>query len=57
MSTLFLLVLLLLVVVVILLAAGAAYVVHRHPSWSQPLTAAFSAVTLMGVLVGLILTR
>ncbi|WP_179202403.1 hypothetical protein [Streptomyces caniscabiei] len=55
MSRLALLVLLLLVVVVLLLAAGVAYVVHRHPSWGQPLAAAFGAVTVMAALVGLIL--
>ncbi|MGW0615855.1 hypothetical protein [Streptomyces sp. NPDC002788] len=57
MSTLALLVALLLVVVVVLLAAGAAYVVHRHPSWGQPLGAAFGAVTVMAALVGVILAR
>lgn len=57
MSTLVLLVLLLLVVVVVLLAGGAAYLVHRHPSWGQPLVAAFGAVTGMGNLVGVILAR
>ncbi|MGW2617609.1 hypothetical protein [Streptomyces sp. NPDC001500] len=57
MSTLALLVVLLLVVVVTLLAAGAAYVVHRHPSWAQPLGAAFGAVTVMAALVGVILAR
>lgn len=57
MSTLALLVALLLVVVVVLLAAGAAYVVHRHPSWSQPLAAAFGAVMVMATLVGAILAR
>ena len=57
MSTLALLVLLLLVVVVVLLAAGAAYVVHRHPSWGAPFGAAFSTVTVMAALVGLILAR
>ncbi|WP_174267054.1 ANTAR domain-containing protein [Streptomyces sp. SLBN-31] len=41
MSTLALLVALLLVVVVVLLAAGVAYVVHRHPTWGQPIGAAF----------------
>ncbi|MFD4577272.1 hypothetical protein ACFWNK_33680 [Streptomyces sp. NPDC058417] len=55
MSTLALLVVLLLAVVVLLLAAGAAYVVHRHPAWGQPLGAAFGAVTVMAALVGLIL--
>jgi hypothetical protein len=34
-----------------------AYLVHRHPSWSQPLVAVFSAVTVMGTLVGAILAR
>lgn len=57
MSTLALLVALLLVVVVVLLAASAAYVVHRHPTWSQPLGAAFGAVTVMAALVGVILAR
>ncbi|WP_331730734.1 hypothetical protein OG933_45040 (plasmid) [Streptomyces sp. NBC_00016] len=38
-------------------AAGAAYVVHRHPTWSQPLGAAFGAVTVMVALVGVILAR
>ncbi|MFC8374049.1 hypothetical protein ACFUIT_39940 [Streptomyces sp. NPDC057239] len=61
MSTLALLVALLLVVVVVLLAAGAAYVVYRHPSWSQPLGAAFGAafgaVAVMATLVGAILAR
>ncbi len=56
-STLALLVALLLVVVVVLLAAGVAYVVHRHPSWSQPLGAAFGAVAVMATLVGAILAR
>jgi hypothetical protein len=56
-STLALLVALLLVVVVALLAAGAAYVVHCHPTWSQPLSAAFGAVTVMVALVGVILAR
>jgi hypothetical protein len=56
-STLALLVLLLLVVVVLLLAAGTAYLVHRHPSWGQPLAAAFGAVTVMATLVGVILAR
>lgn len=55
MSTLALLVLLLLVVVGVLLAAGVAYVVHRHPSWAQPLGVAFGAVMVMATLVGLIL--
>jgi hypothetical protein len=54
-STLALLVVLLLVVVVVLLAAGAACVVHRHPSWGQPVGAAFGAVTVMVALVGVIL--
>ncbi|MBA2811561.1 hypothetical protein E0500_030600 [Streptomyces sp. KM273126] len=53
MSTLALLVLLLLAVVVVLLAAGAAYVVHRHPTWGQPL----GAVTVMAAIVGVILAR
>ncbi|MFF6954739.1 hypothetical protein ACFZAD_39840 [Streptomyces iakyrus] len=57
MFTLALLVALLLVVVVVLLAAGAAYAVHRHPTWSQPLGAAFGAVTVMAALVGVILAR
>jgi hypothetical protein len=57
MSTLVLLVLLLLAVVVALLAGGAAYLVHRHPSWGQPLAAAFGAVKVMGTLVGVILAR
>jgi hypothetical protein len=57
MSTLVLLVALLLVVVVVLLAGGAAYVVHRHPSWGQPIGVAFGAVTVMGTLVGVILAR
>jgi hypothetical protein len=56
-TALALLVALLLVVVVVLFAAGAAYVVHRHPSWSQPLGAAFGAVTVMAALVGVILAR
>ncbi|MET9915350.1 hypothetical protein ABZZ74_53710 [Streptomyces sp. NPDC006476] len=57
MSTLALLVLLLLVVVVLLFAAGVAYVVHCHPSWSQPLGAALTAVMVMATLVGVILAR
>jgi len=57
MSTLVLLVLLLLVAVVVLLVGGAAYLVHRHPSWGQPLVAAFGAVTVTGTLVGAILAR
>ncbi|UXY25152.1 hypothetical protein [Streptomyces sp. HUAS TT20] len=57
MSTLASLVVLLLAVVVGLLAAGAAYVVHRHPSWSQPLGAAVSVVTVMTTVVGVILAR
>lgn len=57
MSTLALLVALLLVVVVALLAAGAAYIVHRHPTWAQPLGAAFGAATVMAALVGVILAR
>ncbi|MFI9771676.1 hypothetical protein ACIHJG_33080 [Streptomyces sp. NPDC052415] len=57
MSTLALLVALLLVVVVLLLAAGAAYVVHRHPTWGAPLGAAFGSVTVMAALVGVIVTR
>jgi hypothetical protein len=56
-STLTLLVLLLLVIVAVVLAAGAAYVVHRHPAWGQPLAAAFGAVTVMAALVGAILAR
>ncbi|MFF3350901.1 hypothetical protein [Streptomyces sp. NPDC002779] len=56
-SALALLAALLLVVVGILLAAGAAYVVHRHPTWSAPLGAAFGSVTVMAALVGVILTR
>jgi hypothetical protein len=50
-------VLLLLVVVVLLFAAGAAYVVHRHPSWGQPIVVAFGAVAVMNTLVGVVLTR
>lgn len=57
MSTLALLVALLLVVVVLLLAAGAAYLVHRHPSWNKPLMAAFGAVTVMATVVGPIVAR
>ncbi|WP_394427318.1 hypothetical protein [Streptomyces sp. SGAir0957] len=57
MSTLALLVLLLLVAVVTLVAGAAAYLVRRHPSWAQPLTAAFGAVTVMAALVGVILAR
>ena len=57
MSTLTLLVLLLLVNAAVMLAAGAAYVVHRHPTWGQPLGAAFGAITVMGTLVGVILAR
>ncbi|MET9335982.1 hypothetical protein ACFT8V_33300 [Streptomyces griseoincarnatus] len=57
MSTLTLLVLLLLVNAAVMLAAGAAYVVHRHPAWGQPLAAAFGAVTVMAALVGAILAR
>ncbi|MFF7987590.1 hypothetical protein ACFZDK_52535 [Streptomyces sp. NPDC007901] len=49
--------LLLLVVAVLLLAAGGAYLVHRHPAWSQPLGVAFGAVTVMATLVGVILAR
>ncbi|MFG2947576.1 hypothetical protein [Streptomyces adustus] len=57
MSTLVLLVLLLLVLVALLLAAGTAYAVHRHPSWSQAIAAAFGAMSLMGTVVGLVLAR
>ncbi|MEU1183670.1 hypothetical protein ABZ464_39780 [Streptomyces sp. NPDC005820] len=57
MSTLTLIVLLLLAVVMAMLAAGTAYAVHRHPAWSQPLTAAFGAVTLMATLLGVVLAR
>ncbi|MGW7825117.1 hypothetical protein ACWGLF_45695 [Streptomyces puniciscabiei] len=57
MSTIALLVILVLAVVGTLLAAGVAYVVRREPSWGQPLTVAFGAVTLMGTLVGVIVTR
>jgi hypothetical protein len=57
MSTLVLLVLLLLAVVVVLLAGTAACLVHRHPSWRQPLAAAFGAVTVMGTWVGVVLAR
>lgn len=57
MSTLVLLVILLLAIVGAMLAAGAAYVVRRDPSWSQPLSVALSAVTLMGALVGVIVAR
>ncbi|TGZ12329.1 hypothetical protein DV517_74240 [Streptomyces sp. S816] len=57
MSTLVLLVILLLAIVGAMLAAGAAYVVRRDPSWSQPLSIALSAVTLMGAMVGVIVAR
>ncbi|MEU1307211.1 hypothetical protein [Streptomyces shenzhenensis] len=57
MSTFVLLVLLLLVVVVLLLAADAVYLVHRHPSWGQPLAAAFGAGTVMAALVTVVLAR
>lgn len=57
MSTLILLVLLLLAVVVVLLAGTAAYLVHRHPSWGQPLVTAFGAVMVMGTWVGVVLAR
>ncbi|MEV0185858.1 hypothetical protein AB0I54_42320 [Streptomyces sp. NPDC050625] len=57
MSTLASLVLLLLAAVVGLLAASAAYLVHRHPTWSQPLGAAVSVVTVMTAVIGVILTR
>ncbi|MFE4056687.1 hypothetical protein ACFXP3_10385 [Streptomyces sp. NPDC059096] len=56
MSTLALLVLLLLAVVVVTVAGGVAYLVHRHPSWNQPLGAALSVVTVMGTLVAVIIS-
>jgi hypothetical protein len=56
-STLALLVALVMVVVGIVLTTGAAYVVHRHPTWGQPCGAAFGSVKVIVVLVGVILTR
>jgi Trk-type K+ transport system membrane component len=53
-STLVLLVALLLVVVVLLLAGCVAYIVHRHPVWSRPITAAFCAMSVMATAVGVI---
>lgn len=38
-------------------SADAAYVVRRDPSWRQPLTVAFGAVTVMATLIGIVATR
>lgn len=54
MSTLELLVALLLVVVLLMLAGCVAYVVHRHPSWNRPITAAFGVTTVMVTTIGVI---
>ncbi|MFD7703749.1 hypothetical protein [Streptomyces caelestis] len=54
MSTLVLLVALLLVVVVLLFAGCVAYVVHRHPAWNRPITAAFCAMSVMATVIGVI---
>lgn len=49
-----LLVVLLLVTVVLLFAGCVAYVVHRHPDWNRPLTAALCAVSVMSTAIGVI---
>lgn len=54
MSMLVLLVVLLLVTVVLLFAGCVAYVVHRHPDWNRPLTAALCAVSVMSTAIGVI---
>ncbi|MEU1131051.1 hypothetical protein ABZ383_14505 [Streptomyces sp. NPDC005900] len=56
MSTLVLLAVLLLVLVVLLVAGCVAYVVHRHPAWNRPITAAIGATTVMVTAIGVIVT-
>ncbi|MFJ1550584.1 hypothetical protein [Streptomyces sp. NPDC088246] len=57
MSTLTLLVVLLLVLVGLIVFVGLAYLVHHHPAWAEPLVVALGGVTLMGMAIGLIITR
>ncbi|WP_420082983.1 hypothetical protein ACN6AT_39345 (plasmid) [Streptomyces sp. JL4002] len=57
MSSLALAVLLLLVLVTLLLAGGVAYIAHRHPALTAPLTAAGMTVALVVACVGLLGAR
>ncbi|MFF0205851.1 hypothetical protein [Streptomyces sp. NPDC005017] len=57
MSTLALLVVLLLVVVGLMGFAGLALLVHRHPSWAEPVVVAFAGVTLLCAAASVIITR
>lgn len=57
MSSIVLLLALLLGVVGLMLAAGLAYVVHRRPALSGPLTAGLGGMTLMVAVVAVIVSR
>ncbi|MEU6258646.1 hypothetical protein [Streptomyces sp. NPDC047043] len=57
MSTLAILVGLLLVLVGFIIFAGLAFLVHRHPAWAEPVVVALGGVTLMGMVIGLVITR
>jgi hypothetical protein len=57
MSTLALLTVLLLVLVSLLTAGGLAYLVHRHPALTQPLTIGLSGLALLAAMVTAITTR
>ncbi|MCX4564646.1 hypothetical protein OHA02_52160 [Streptomyces phaeochromogenes] len=57
MSTLVLLTILLLVLVGLLTAGGLAYLVHRHPALTQPLTVGLSGLALLGAVVAAITAR
>ncbi|WP_331763551.1 hypothetical protein OH738_40645 (plasmid) [Streptomyces hirsutus] len=56
MSTLVLLVVLLLSLVGLMLVGALAYVVHRHPALSQPLTVALAGAGVFAAVITVIVT-